>query len=100
MKSGLKIRWTDEATKNLESIILFLESNWTSKELKRFFRMLEKQLHLLTKFPEAYSVTIQKKGIRKCVFTKNVTIYYTVREEQLVLLSLFDTRQLPSKVKL
>ena len=44
MKNGLKIRWTEEATKNLESIIIYLESNWTDKELKRFFQKLEKQM--------------------------------------------------------
>ncbi|MFZ4521838.1 MAG: type II toxin-antitoxin system RelE/ParE family toxin, partial [Bacteroidales bacterium] len=54
MKSGLKIRWTEEATKNLESIITYLESKWTSKELTKFFKKLEKQLLLLSLFPEAY----------------------------------------------
>ena len=43
MKSGLKIRWTEEATKNLENIIIYLETNWTPKELKKFFQKLEKQ---------------------------------------------------------
>ena len=52
MKSGLKIRWTEEATKNLDSIIFYLETNWTSKELISFFTKLEKQLYLLSLFPE------------------------------------------------
>jgi plasmid stabilization system protein ParE len=63
MKNGLKIRWTEEATKNLESIIIYLESNWTPKELKRFFQKLEKQLLLLSNFPEAYPLSRYKKGI-------------------------------------
>lgn len=100
MKSGLKIRWTEEATKNLESIIEYLETNWTSKEVKKFFQKLEKQLLLLSIFPEAYSLSLKKKKIHRCVFTKNLTIYYTVDEEFLVLLSIFDTRQHPSKVKI
>ena len=100
MKSGLKIRWTEEATKNLENIILYLEANWTTKELKKFFQKLEKQLLLLSIFPEAYPYSLKKKKIRRCVFTKNLTIYYTVGEEILILLSFFDIRQHPSKVKL
>lgn len=40
MKSGLKIRWTEEASNNLDSIITYLEDNWTSKELTRFFTKL------------------------------------------------------------
>jgi plasmid stabilization system protein ParE len=100
MKSGLKIRWTAEATNNLEGIIFYLEANWTSKELKRFFQKLEKQLLILSVFPEAYPLSLKRKKIRRCVFTENLTIYYIVGEEVLVLLSFFDTRQQPSKVKL
>ena len=54
MKSGLKIRWTEEATNNLENIIAYLEANRTSKEITKFFQKLEKQLILLSLFPEAY----------------------------------------------
>jgi len=100
MKSGLKIRWTEEATKNLESIISYLESNWTTKELKKFFQKLEKQLLLLSIFPEAYPFSSKKKSIHRCVFTKNLTIYYTVKDDYLVLLSIFDTRQNPLKLKI
>ena len=100
MKNGLKIRWTEEATKNLESIINYLETNWTSKELKKFFQKLEKQLFLLSLFPEAYPLSSRKKKIHRCVLTKNLTIYYTVDADSLVLLSIFDTRQHPSKVKI
>jgi plasmid stabilization system protein ParE len=100
MKSGLKIRWTEEASKNLDGIILYLEINWTSKELKSFFRKLEKQLLILSIFPEAYPFSVKKKNIRRCVFTKNLAIYYIVGEEVLVLLSIFDTRQQPSNVRI
>jgi plasmid stabilization system protein ParE len=100
MKSGLKIRWTEEATKNLESIINYLESNWTSKELTKFFQKLEKQLLLLSLFPEAYPFSIRRRKIHRCVLSKNLTIYYTVEDEYLVLLSIFDTRQHPSKMKI
>jgi plasmid stabilization system protein ParE len=100
MKSGLKIRWSEEATNNLEGIIYYLEANWTSKELKRFFHKLEKQLHILSIFPEAYPFSLKRKKIRRCVFTKNLTIYYTFGEEEIVLLSFFETRQKPSKRRL
>ena len=100
MKSGLKIRWTEEATNNLENIIDYLETNWTQKELKKFFQKFEKQLLLLSLFPEAYPVSLKKKRIHRCVLTKNLTIFYTVKENNLELLSIFDTGQHPSKAKL
>ena len=99
MKSGLRIRWTEEATNNLENIIHYMETNWTPKELKKFFQKLEKQLVLLSIYPEAYPLSNQKTRIHRCVLTKNLTIYYTVKEDFLILLSIFDTRQRPSKTK-
>lgn len=98
MKSGLNIRWTSEATKNLENIITYLETNWTSKELNKFFQKLEKQILILSFFPEAYPISSKTKKIHRCVFTKNLIIYYTVEEEYLVLLSLFDAKQHPDKL--
>ena len=100
MKNGLKIRWTDEATKNLESIIIYLESNWTDKELKKFFQKLEKQILILSNFPEAYPLSQNKKGIHQCVLSKNLTIYYKIKEDSIVLISIFDTRQDPDKLKI
>jgi len=100
MKNGLKIRWTEEATKNLESIVAYLESNWTPKELKKFFRKLEKQLLILSLFPEAYPISLKKKQVHRCVFSKNLTIYYITADDSLIILSLFDTRQDPSKLRI
>jgi plasmid stabilization system protein ParE len=99
MKTGLKIRWTAEATKNLEGIIVYLEANWTSKELKSFFQKFEKQLIIISNFPEAYPLSMEKKKIHRCVFTKHLTISYTIENEFIVLLSIFDTRRQPSKEK-
>ena len=99
MKNGLKIRWTEEATKNLEGIIVYLETNWTTKELIKFFQKFEKQLIILSNFPEAYSISQKKRRIHRCVLTKNLSIYYKVTNDSIFLLSLFDTRQDPAKLK-
>ena len=99
MKSGLEIRWTEEATKNLDSIIIYLETNWTNKELTRFFTKLEKQISILSIFPEAFPISKKKSQVHRCVFMKQLTIYYAIENEHLVLLSIFDNRQNPSKLK-
>jgi len=100
MKSGLKIRWTVEATRNLEILIIYLEANWTSKELNKFFRKFDKQLLLISLFPESYPSSSKKKKVHRCVLTKNITIYYSVENEVIVLLTIFDTRQNPAKIKI
>jgi plasmid stabilization system protein ParE len=98
MQSGLKIRWTEEATKNLESIITYLENNWTNKELVKFFTKFEKQILLLSIFPEAFPISKKKSKVHRCAFMKKFTIYYTIENEYLTLVSIFDNRQNPSKI--
>lgn len=36
MKSGYKILWTDHALSELENTVIYLEENWTERELKCF----------------------------------------------------------------
>lgn len=100
MKSTLKIRWTEEASNNLENIIIYLETNWSEKEIKAFFLKLEKQLELISVFPQAYPLSTLKKNVHKCVFLENLSIYYTIDNEYIVLLSIFDTRQNSNKNKI
>jgi plasmid stabilization system protein ParE len=99
MKDSLKIRWTEEAAQNLEIIVHYLEANWSEKEIRQLFAKLEKQLELLSLFPHAYPVSSKRRKIRRCVFTKNLTIYYAIEDGFLILLSLFDSRQHPQKNK-
>ena len=100
MKNILRIRWTEEASNNLENIVKYLESNWSEKELKSFFLKLEKQLELISIFPQAYPLSAFTKKIHRCVFLENLSIYYIIDNESIILLSIFDTRQNPKKLKL
>ncbi|MBL7113702.1 MAG: type II toxin-antitoxin system RelE/ParE family toxin [Bacteroidales bacterium] len=99
MKSGLKIEWSLKAVQNLEDIIIYLEKNWTQKEISKFITKFEKQLAVISTFPFAYPIS-QKKNIHRCVMSKNVTIYYIIRNDTVFLLSIFDTRQDPKKGKI
>lgn len=100
MKSGLKIKWSLEAVQNLDSIIAYLEENWTHKEISKFITKFEKQLSIISTFPFAYPISKKKKNVHRCVMSKNITVYYTIREETVFLLSIFDSRQDPKKLKI
>ncbi len=98
MKSGLKIKWSLEAVQNLDNIIAYLEENWSHKEISRFITKFEKQLSIISTFPLAYPLS-KKKNIHRCVMTKQITIYYAIEDDTIFLLSIFDTRQDPKKLK-
>jgi hypothetical protein len=48
MKNGFRIRWPDNALKELEETIAFLETNWTEKELRKLSNTLDKTLNLIS----------------------------------------------------
>ncbi|MEI6048599.1 MAG: type II toxin-antitoxin system RelE/ParE family toxin [Bacteroidota bacterium] len=100
MKNTYKIIWTDEAYKNLQYIVNYLEEFWTSREIRKFAKLLDKQLILITKNPSLYPYSNKAGQIRKSVLTKQITLYYKVTGIEIYLITLFDSRQSPDKLKL
>jgi plasmid stabilization system protein ParE len=100
MKSTYKIIWSDEAYKNLQHIVDYLEKFWTSREIRRFARLLDKQLILIKRNPALYPYSNKSRNIRKSVLTKQTTLYYKITDAEVHLITLFDSRQSPDKLKL
>lgn len=98
MKSTYKIIWSDEALSNLKNVIAYLEEQWTAKEISKFARLLDKQINLIKNNPFIFPKSETVKEYRKSVLTKQITIYYTVTEEKIKIISLFDNRQNPQKI--
>jgi plasmid stabilization system protein ParE len=99
MTSTSKIIWSEEAIKNLDQIIDYLEKEWTNKEIKKFITKLDKTLELISKKPNLFRITNKRKNIHKCVLIKQVSIYYKPEKDTICIVSLFDNRQHPSKLK-
>lgn len=99
MKSISKIIWSEEAIKNLKAIVKYLQLKWTDQEINKFARRLEKQIEIIKNQPRAYPIS-KKKNIRKAVMTHQVTFYYEISNDAVKIISLFDTRQNPAKLKI
>ena len=99
MKNGYKILWTDNALKELEKTIVFLEENWTEKELRRLAINLEKTLSLISQNPFIFQSSEIKKDIRRAVVLSINTLYYRVSENDVEIVSFFSNRQNPDKRK-
>ena len=100
MKSTYKIIWSDEAFKNLQHIVAYLENFWTAKEIRKFAKLLDRQLVLIKKHPTLFPFSNNSIHIRKSVLTKHTTLYYKVIDTEIHLVTLFDSRQSPEKLKL
>jgi plasmid stabilization system protein ParE len=99
MKNTFKIVWSDEALKNLKGIIEYLENRWTTREIKKFSQLLDKQLSLIKENPHLFAESKLLNGLRKAVLSKQTTIYYRIENTEVRIISLFDNRQNPTKLK-
>lgn len=100
MQSGYKLFWSDRALEDLQNIIEYLREKWTQKEIRNFVRRLDKRLELISVNPRLFSKTAKRKNIRRSVLTKHTTIYYEVAENAVTIVTLFDPRQHPKKLRL
>jgi len=71
-----KLFWSKESISNLDSILAYLESEWTNREIANFKRKLSKQLELIEKNPRLFTVSDVQPRLRKAVLSKQTTIFY------------------------
>ena len=100
MKNGHKILWTDNALKELQDTIEYLQEHWSDKELRNLANNLEKTLNLISNNPNLFQSSEYKKDIRRAVVMKFNTLYYKVNEDTVEIISFFSNRQNPIKRKL
>ena len=93
MKSTYKILWTDNALKELEETVIYLEENWTEKELQNLAIHLEKTLNLISQNPFIFQVYDSKKEVRRAVILTLNTLYYQIKENKIEIISFFSNRQ-------
>ena len=98
MKNTYSVFWSSEALKNMESIFLYLEENWTQRELRKFAKLLDKQIKLIQSNPFLFEKSDKSIDVRRSVLNKLITIYYRVRFSEIQILTLFDNRQNPEKL--
>ena len=94
---ALNIQWSTRADIKLDQLIIYLETEWGETVVKAFMRKLYDFLELLSEFPEIGSMQYPEKRIRGFTLTKQVSIFYRVDEDQIVLLDFFDNRSDPKK---
>ena len=95
MKSGYKVLWTDHALSELKETIEYLETNWTERELRTFSAKLDHTIELISKAPELFPTSFEKKGIRKAVVEKHNNLYYRINNNSVEIVSLFANRKNP-----
>ena len=94
-----KLFWSKESISNPESILSYLESEWTDREMASFKRKLSKQLELIEKNPRLFPVSDVQPRLRKAVLSKQTTIFYELKEYEIHIAYLFSNRMDIRRIK-
>ena len=92
------IIWSPEAENDYDTILSYLEYKWNDKVVNHFMKTTYQTISWIAANPNQFQLIFKKQKIRKCIITKQNTIYFTEKNNTIIILRIFDTRQNPKKL--
>ena len=89
------IKWSRQADRNYDKVISYLLEEWGEIVTKSFVKKTFEFLDLLVDFPEIGSVENTNKQIRGFVLLRQLTVFYKIKGDTIVILNFYDNRQMP-----
>lgn len=82
----------------LEQLLEYLEIRFSLSTRDKFIMNFYKIIDIIRLNPDTFPLSNRNK-LRRCVISKQTTLYYKYNAQEVRLLSIFDTRQNPNKIK-
>lgn len=86
---ALKIYWTKRAYHKFDDIILYLTTNWGESTTSIFVKKVYDFFDILTVFPDIGTIENESKNIRGFVIVKQITLFYKVSGNKIIILNFF-----------
>lgn len=96
---GLKIRYSHRASNEQIALLEYVLNRFGENTAKQVYHKIEKVLAEIANMPNMYRSSKRKKGLRKCVLSKQTSIYYRVTGDYLEIVSFRANRKDPNKFK-
>ena len=77
-----KVIISKTAEKRLNELFIYLLENWSQKIKSDFIKKLDSKIILLREHPEGFPESEKEKGLRKCVITKQITMFYRFNRKE------------------
>jgi plasmid stabilization system protein ParE len=90
---------TPIAKADLETVSDWLFEKWDLLVLDNFIDLYQAKINVIAEHPSRYPIIHQASKLRKAVLTKHNIILYRDMEDRIEIISIFDTRQNPDKIK-
>ena len=92
--------WSPSARTDIENISEYIKHEWGNNVLSRFLLKVNWIINQIVINPKQYPVINSRLKIRKCVITKQNTLYYRFLNGNIEIVRIYDTRQDPGKLKI
>jgi len=93
------IKISKRARNKLEKLLEYLETNWSLKVKKEFIKKLDHSISLIQLNPDSFQKSFLIQGLHKCVVTKQTTVYFRFDKKNIYIVTIFDNRQNPERLK-
>jgi len=92
--------WSPAAKQDLENITDYLMHKWGNNVVTSFLRRVNWLISQIAVNPCQYPVLNPSHKVRRCVLTKQNTLFYREIKNQIEIVRIYDTRQDPEKLKI
>ncbi len=99
MAINKKATWSPAAENDLRKILDYLQNKWNPHVINRFINKIDDSIELILEDTKIFSIINHELQIRKCVITKQNTLYYREVTYGIEIVRLFDSRQDTKKLK-
>jgi len=91
------VKWNKRALDTFYETATYLEENFSKTAADNFVQKVFEKIEWLKKYPTFGRKAPKRKTIRFILIDKNRRLYFRVEGSQLIISSIFDTRQHPDK---
>jgi plasmid stabilization system protein ParE len=89
---NISVLWTDRSLQNAISIKQYLIQQFSEREVENFLALLIAFEIAVTAFPKLYPVSSIKRGLRRAVLSKVLSVFYRVKKNNIEVLAIIDNR--------
>jgi plasmid stabilization system protein ParE len=94
---AVKIQWTLQAVKGLESVLKYLETSWTVKEILQLENKIKQVIEQIILNPELFPKSENYKNLHKAIIDKNNYLVYSINDNKNIIIINFKGTKQKSK---
>ncbi len=97
---ALDVKWSKQADKKFDKVIAYLMTEWGQVTTRNFIRKVYHFLDILSEYPGIGTIENKEKGIRGILIVRQVSLFYRIKDNTIIILDFFDNRQNPDKKRI